>query len=317
MGIASYCMVTQQPDFFNRGPSPFVRLLFFSVLALAFMVADARFHTLELARAAIATVTYPLQQAALAPAQILGRIGDFFVTQNKLQQENAELKQALLQKAEDVQRMSLSQNELVSLRKLLGVREAIQEHSTLAEILHSGRNPFRRKVIVDKGVKDAIQLGEAVISADGVLGQVTAVFPFTSEVTLLTDKNQAVPVMLSRNGLRAVVFGNGREGTLDLPFIPLNADVQNGDQLVTSGIDGTYPAGLLVAKVMNIERNATHAFAKITCAPSAGVDQDRHVLVLSNLTAAAKPQPEPEPSPGKPGTGKRNRSGANPAHGSR
>lgn len=306
-------MVTQQPEFFYRGPSPFVRLLFFSVLALAIMVADARFRALDLARAAVATITYPLQQAALAPGDILRRIGDFFVTQNKLQRENVELKQSVLKKSEELQRMSLMESELANLRKLLGARELIQENSTLAEILHSGRNPFRRKVIVDKGAKDDIQLGEAVISADGVLGQVTAVFPFTSEVTLLTDKNQAVPVMLRRNGLRAVVFGNGRDGTLDLPFIPLNADVQNGDMLVTSGIDGTYPAGLFIAKVTNIERNATSAFARITCTPVAGIDQDRHVLVLTNLTAAAKPQPEPEPSKTPPKKSNKSRpAGANP-----
>ena len=306
-------MVTQQPEFFYRGPSPFVRLLFFSVLALAIMVADARFRALDLARAAVATITYPLQQAALAPGDILRRIGDFFVTQNKLQRENVELKQSVLKKSEELQRMSLMESELANLRKLLGARALIQENSTLAEILHSGRNPFRRKVIVDKGAKDDIQLGEAVISADGVLGQVTAVFPFTSEVTLLTDKNQAVPVMLRRNGLRAVVFGNGRDGTLDLPFIPLNADVQNGDMLVTSGIDGTYPAGLFIAKVTNIERNATSAFARITCTPVAGIDQDRHVLVLTNLTAAAKPQPEPEPSKTPPKKSNKSRpSGANP-----
>ena len=306
-------MVTQQPEFFYRGPSPFVRLLFFSVLALAIMVADARFRALDLARAAVATITYPLQQAALAPGDILRRIGDFFVTQNKLQRENVELKQSVLKKSEELQRMSLMESELANLRKLLGARELIQENSTLAEILHSGRNPFRRKVIVDKGAKNDIQLGEAVISADGVLGQVTAVFPFTSEVTLLTDKNQAVPVMLHRNGLRAVVFGNGRDGTLDLPFIPLNADVQNGDMLVTSGIDGTYPAGLFIAKVTNIERNATSAFARITCTPVAGIDQDRHVLVLTNLTAAAKPQPEPEPSKTPPKKSNKSRpAGANP-----
>lgn len=292
-------MVTQQPEFFYRGPSPFVRLLFFSVLALAFMVADARFHTLGLARSGVAAVTYPLQQAALAPGQVIGQISDFFVTQNKLKEENTELKQVLLQKSENLQRFSLMESELASLRRLLGARQTIKESSTLAEILHSGRNPFSRKVVVDKGIKDNVQLGEAVISAEGVLGQVTAVFPFTSEVTLLTDKNQAVPVMISRNGLRAVVFGNGREGTLDLPFVPVNADVRNGDVLVTSGIDGTYPAGLLVAKVSNIERNATHAFAKITCTPSGGVEQDRHVLVLTNLTAAAKPVVEPETPPKK------------------
>ena len=306
-------MVTQQPEFFYRGPSPFVRLLFFSVLALAIMVADARFRALDLARAAVATITYPLQQAALAPGDILRRIGDFFVTQNKLQRENVELKQSVLKKSEELQRMSLMESELANLRKLLGARELIQENSTLAEILHSGRNPFRRKVIVDKGAKNDIQLGEAVISADGVLGQVTAVFPFTSEVTLLTDKNQAVPVMLRRNGLRAVVFGNGRDGTLDLPFIPLNADVQNGDMLVTSGIDGTYPAGLFIAKVTNIERNATSAFARITCTPVAGIDQDRHVLVLTNLTAAAKPQPEPESRKTPPKKSSKSRpAGANP-----
>jgi rod shape-determining protein MreC len=292
--LTPFYMVTQQPEFFYRGPSPFVRLLFFSVLALAIMVADARFHTLDMARAAVATVTYPLQQVALAPGEIFGRVGDFFVTQNKLQRENVELKQTLLKKSEDLQRLSLLENEISNLRKLLGARDAIRERSILAEILHSGRNAFRRKVIVDKGIKDDVQLGEAVISTDGVLGQVTAVFPFTSEVTLLTDKNQAVPVMLKRNGLRAVVFGNGRDGTLDLPFIPLNADVQNGDILVTSGIDGTYPSGLSVAKVTNIERNAIHAFAKITCLPLAGVDRDRYILVLTNLSAAAKPQIEPE-----------------------
>ena len=301
-------MVTQQPEFFYRGPSPVVRLLFFSVLALAIMVADARFHALDMARAAVATITYPLQQAALAPGDIMGRVGDFFVTQNKLQRENTELKQTVLKRSEELQRLSLMESELASLRKLLGARETIHERSTLAEILHSGRNPFRRKVIVDKGIKDDVQLGEAVISADGVLGQVTAVFPFTSEVTLLTDKNQAVPVMLRRNGLRAVVFGNGRDGTLDLPFIPLNADVQNGDILVTSGIDGTYPAGLSVAKVTNIERNAIHAFAKITCTPVAGIDRDRHALVLTNLTAAARPQIEPEPV--KSATGKSAKPGA-------
>jgi rod shape-determining protein MreC len=303
-------MVTQQPEFFYRGPSPFVRLLFFSVLALAIMVADARFHALDLARSAVATVTYPLQQAALAPGDLIGRIDDFFVTQNKLQRENIELKQSVLKKSEELQRLSLMENDLATLRKLLGVRDLIQEKSILAEILHSGRNPFRRKIIVDKGVKDDIQPGEAVISADGVLGQVTAVFPFTSEVTLLTDKNQAVPVMLRRNGLRAVVFGNGRDGTLDLPFIPLNADVQNGDLLVTSGIDGTYPAGLFVAKVSNIERNATSAFAKITCTPVAGIEQDRHALVLTNLTAAAKPKPESEPEPSKSPSKKSNKSPA-------
>jgi rod shape-determining protein MreC len=286
-------MVTQSPDIFNRGPSPLVRLLFFTALAIAIMVADARFRYLNVLRATIATIAHPLQEAARAPGHLLDRVGNFFVTQSKLQQENSQLKQELLLKSETLQKYHLLQGELDSLRKLLSARDKVQESAVVAEIIHAGRNPFMRKVIVDKGLQDGVQSGQAVIDADGVLGQVTAVFPFTSELTLLTDKNQAIPVIFKRNGLRAVVFGNGQEGTLDLPYIPANADVQNGDLLVTSGIDGTYPAGLVVAKVSNIERNAAQVFAKITCTPSAGVDRDRHLLILTNRTAEARPAVDP------------------------
>jgi len=148
------------------------------------------------------------------------------------------------------------------------------------EILHTGRSPFTKRVVVDKGAQDGIRAGQAVIDAVGIVGQVTAVYPFSSEVTLLTEKNQAIPVLNLRNGLRAVLFGTGRDGLLDLPFIPINADVQPGDQLVTSGIDGTYPPGLAVAKVNEVERNPTYVFARITCVPAAGVGSNKFMLVL-------------------------------------
>jgi rod shape-determining protein MreC len=305
-------MVTQSPDFFNRGPSPIVRLLFFMALAIAVMVADARFHYLQLVRSSLATVAYPLQQAALAPGQLFARVGDFFVTHYKMQQEIVQLKRELLLKSEAQQKYHLLESELEGLRKLLGAREKLQESALIAEIIHSGRNPFTRRVIVDKGAQGGVKTGLAVIDADGVLGQVTAVSMFTSEVTLLTDKNQAVPIVFSRNGLRAVVFGNGQDGTLDLPYLPINADVQNGDVLVTSGIDGTYPAGLVVAKVTKIERNANYAFSKVTCTPSAGVDRAQNVLILTNRTAEARPaiepgQLDPKPAASKPAKGGKRR----------
>ena len=138
--------------------------------------------------------------------------------------------------------------------------------------------------------------GLAIDSA-GVIGQVTRTYPFLAEVTQITDRNQAVPVQNLRSGLRAIVFGNGREGTLDLRFMPVNADVQVGDTLVTSGIDGVYPAGLPVAKIVDIERNATMAFARITCEPLSGVDRRSHVLVLNSMRELPeRPADTPEPA---------------------
>jgi rod shape-determining protein MreC len=293
-------MVTQSPDFFNRGPSHHVRLLFFCALAIAVMVVDARFRYMPAVRTGVATVAHPLQEAALTPGRLVKRVTDFFVTQSSLQQQNEKLRQEVLSQSQQLQQLRLLEAEVDNLRRILDARKRVTETSQLVEIIHTGRNPFNRRVVVDKGSRDNIEAGLAVIDAEGVVGQVTRVFPFTSEITLLTDKNQAIPVMVSRNGLRAVVFGNGQESTLNLPYIPANADVQNGDLLVTSGIDGTYPAGLAVAKVSNIERNATYVFAKITCTPLARVDYDRHVLVLSNLARDARPAVEPgilEPKP--------------------
>src|SRR5690606_21481400 len=143
----------------------------------------------------------------------------------------------------------------------------------MAEILYGARDPFNRKFVIGKGANDEVRAGAAVIDAAGVIGQVTRVYPFLAEVTQITDKNHAVPVQNVRTGLRAIVFGNGREGTLDLRYMPISADVQVGDTLVTSGIDGVYPPGLPVARIIDIERNANMAFAHITCEPLSGVDR--------------------------------------------
>jgi rod shape-determining protein MreC len=177
------------------------------------------------------------------------------------------------------------------------------------EILYTERDPFSRKITVDKGTIQHIQAGQAVVDDVGVVGQVTRVSPLSSEITLLTDKEQAIPVEVVRNGLRAIAFGHGRDGTLELPFMPVNADIQNGDQLVTSGIDGTYPAGLPVAVVSKIERNAAFAFAKIACQPSAGVERHRQLLILVPAPAAPASPAAPaaskdQPSQGQPAGGK-------------
>ncbi len=281
----------QPPPFFNRGPSPLVRIVLFTLLSVWLMVLDAHQHYLLTLRQSLSVVIYPLQQLANSPLMLMEQVGSFFVTQNALQKENDALKQQHLANALQLQRTQSLQAENTFLRKLLSARKQEAGTTVMAEIFYTGRDPFSRKIFLDKGTAQQINAGQAVMDNVGIVGQVTRVYPFSSEVTLITDKDQAVPVAVLRNGTRAVVFGNGQDGTLDLPFMPVNTDIVNGDVLVTSGIDGTYPPGLPVAVVSKIERNAAYAFAKITCSPSAGVDRHKQLLVVSVPLQPALPPP--------------------------
>lgn len=274
-------MDTVPPPFFNRGPAPLVRLAFFGMLAILLMVLDARFRYAEPLRQALVLVAFPLQQAALAPVRALESVADYFTSKNQLESENQVLRARALQSAKDLLALEALAAENAQLRRLAEARERLPRASTFAEIQFAGRDAFSRKVIIDKGSSDGLQSGLAVLDDTGVVGQVTRVHPMLAEVTLITDKDHAIPVQVVRNGLRAVAFGTGDGASLDLRFMAANADVQNGDVLVTSGIDGTYPPGLPVARVARIERDAAYAFAKITCVPSAGTDRHRQVLVLS------------------------------------
>ena len=299
-------MERQPPPFFNRGPAPLVRLLFFVVLAFLLMVLDARFRYAETLRAGLALLAYPIQRVAMAPVQLAVGVADFFSSQVQLQRENDTLREKQLQAAKDLVTLEALAAENAQLRRLIGARERLPRKSTLAEILYAGRDPFSRKVIIDKGGKDDIQAGLPVVDDVGVIGQVTRVYPLLAEVTLITDKDHAIPVQVVRNGLRAVAYGAGDGATLDLRFMAANADILNGDVLVTSGIDGIYPPGIPVAKVARIDRDAAYAFAKIACLPAAGTDLHGQVLVLgkdANLPSA----PKVEQAPALPAKGKRAR----------
>jgi len=286
------------PPFFKRGPSLLTRFTFFTVLSVVLLVSDARFSYLQVLRQAIATVVYPLQRLASLPSGLAARVGDFFVTQSQLQRENEQLRRQELLHTAQLQIQKALESENQHLRQLLAMRDRVPRDFIGAEILYSHRDPFTRRVVVDKGLQDGVRAGLAVIDDNGVVGQVTRVFPWASEVTLVTDKEQAVPIQAVRSGLRGVTFGIGYDGTLELRFMPVNAELQNGDLLVTSGIDGTYPAGLPVAVVSNIERNAAYAFARITCTPAAGVSSFGQVLIVSTSDKVREnPVPDDEPGP--------------------
>jgi rod shape-determining protein MreC len=283
-------LIQQTPAFFHRGPSPLARVTFFTLAAIALMIADHRFHALSAVRLSLSVLAHPVQQLAAAPGEALARITDYFASQDRLLRENQQLKAKVLEQAAAAQESRLLRTEHEHLLKLSGSRYA--EGGLIAEVLYTARNPFTRKIVVDKGLTHGVQAGMPVIDATGVLGQVTSVGTFTSEVTLITEKDQSVPVMLLRNGLRAIAVGSGKDGSVDIPFMPVSADVQNGDVWVTSGIDGTYPPGLVVAQVTSVEKNAAYVFAKIVGRPAAGVDNYRYVLLLAAPRAVA-PRPEP------------------------
>ncbi|MGB7542278.1 MAG: rod shape-determining protein MreC [Burkholderiales bacterium] len=300
-------MDTTTPPFFHRGPAPLARLTFFLSLAILLMVLDARFRYAEALRQTAAVFIYPLQRIAMAPMGLLDSAADFFTSQVALKRENDALKSRQLQAAGELLTLDSLRAENAQLRRLFEARQRLPQKSTFAEILYSGRDPFSRKIVIDKGSQQGIQAGQPVVDDVGVIGQVTRVYPLLAEVTLITDKEQVIPVQVVRNGLRAVAYGggNGGDGTLDLRFMTANADIQTGDVLVTSGIDGTYPPGLPVAKVARIERDAAYAFANISCTPTAGTDQNKQVLVLSQ--EAVPPPASVQAEPAKPAKTKRAR----------
>ncbi|MEZ0232651.1 MAG: rod shape-determining protein MreC [Methylophilaceae bacterium] len=268
------------PAFFVRGPSPFARLIFFAALSLSLMATDSRLHYLIEIRQGFVALLYPLQILANTPANVYKNTKDYFVTHNSLLSENQRLNtQAVMQSAE-LQRFKSLETENAHLRNLLDAAQSSAQPAKMGEILHMGRDPFTHKVIVNLGSRNNILEGQAVVDADGVIGQVTKVYPFSSEVTLITDKELAIPVQVERNGLRAIAFGHGKDTRIDLPYLPANVDIRKGDKLVTSGIDGVYPTGLAVAEVINIERNPNSPFASILGKPSAGIENHKQLLLI-------------------------------------
>jgi len=268
------------PPLFKQGAPARVKVTVFALLSIALLVVDARLHALTAVRQVAATVLYPFQMAALAPRDALANMGTYFSSISALQKEVRDLKSQQVAMAQAMQQAQLQMAENAQLRRLMDAREHLPVRSQMSEILYDARDPSTRRVVLDRGIRSGVKLGLPVIDNAGVVGQVTRVFPFTSEVTLLTDKEQAIPVQVLRNGLRSVAYGRGQSGLLDLRFVAPNADIQVGDVLVTSGLDGVYPAGLAVAKVIQVENVAQGAFGRVVCQPLAGIDRHRQLLIV-------------------------------------
>ena len=292
------------PPFFRQGPTALTKLVVFSALALFLMVADTRFHITQPVRAVFATVLHLPERWLSLPVQAWDGAKDYVAgLQRALAAEEA-ARRDLMRQAERALQVEQLQTENTRLRALLELRPALTVRSLAAQVLYDAPDPYSRKVIIDQGSTQGVVVASPVINEAGVLGQVTRVYPLSSEVTLLTDKDAAIPVLNTRTQARSAAFGGGAShaGALELRFIAGNADVQLGDLLSTSGVDGVYPQGLPVARVASIDRKLDSGFARILLAPVAMSDSVRHVLVLepTGVQLPLKPDPEPEePKPAK------------------
>ncbi|MCD0421015.1 rod shape-determining protein MreC [Rubrivivax sp. JA1024] len=282
------------PPFFRQGTPALTKLVFFSALAFFLMVADVRLRIADPVREAIAIVLLPVQRALAVPVELVFGGADYLRGLEAARAAEREAQAQLALSADQLARARALAAENARLRALLDLKPALAVRSQAAEVLYDAADPYSRKVVIDRGQAQGVVAGSPVVNQHGVLGQVTRVFALTSEVTLLVDKDAAIPVLNVRTQQRGAAFGVA--GGMELRFTSANDDVRAGDELQTSGMDGVYPPGLPVAKVVAVERRSESGFARITLAPAAGSDGVRHVLVLEPLAAMLPPRPEPAPA---------------------
>ncbi|MDN3543077.1 MAG: rod shape-determining protein MreC [Roseateles asaccharophilus] len=276
------------PPFFRQGTTALSKLLLCAALAIFLMVADARFKLAAPARAALALALHPLQRALLAPVDAWERAGDYLRGTERAMAAEDQARRQLVQQAERLSRAEQLQQENQRLRALLDLRPALQVPSLAAEVLYEASDPYSRRVVIDRGSRQGVVLGAPVINDAGVLGQVTRVYLLSAEVTLLSDKDAAIPVLNTRSQQRGAAFGGAEGGAMELRFMAANADLRQNDLLTTSGLDGVYPPGLPVARIASVERRGDTSFARVRLQPVAQLDDVRHVLVLGPLQELEK-----------------------------
>jgi rod shape-determining protein MreC len=280
------------PPFFRQGPSALTKLTFCSALAVFLMVADTRFNLTQPLRTMVATVLHPVERALRVPIDAWIAAGEYAMGLQHALSAEEQARTQLARQSERAARVEQLQAENNRLRELLGLRTALTVHAQPAEVLYEAPDAFSRKVVIDRGATQGVALASPVIDEAGVLGQVTRVYPLSSEVTLLIDKDAAIPVLNTRTLSRSAAFGLPSGTGMELRFMAGNADVQVGDVLHTSGVDGVYPPGLPVARVSAVDRKVDSGFAKVWLEPAARPDGVRHVLVLEPLRLQMPARPE-------------------------
>ncbi len=287
-------MQNEQSPLFKQGMPTLVKLIIFVVLALILLVGDARFKVLSGVRTAVGMLIYPFQRIAIIPSDLFDSTSEQFRSGDDMLAEIDELKAQLTELAPEVQRNALLEKENAQLRSLLALKTNSRVPVLAGEILYDIHNNFTNRIVVNRGSDDGVLQGQAVIDENGVVGQISRVWKTSSEVTLLTDRDQAIPVLNSRTGDRSVLYGGGQSGYLEMPYSNGFSSMEEGDLLITSGIDGVYPSGVAVAVIAEIIRPDGEEPGRIICQPKGGVNQNRHVLITLTDIDSYPPEPPME-----------------------
>lgn len=268
-------------------------MLLCAMLAAALMYADARFTRMEPVRAQLSTLVAPIQWAVSLPSDVLNWGALALSEQRALVDENRRLREQILTLSHRVQRMASLTAENVRLRELLAATRERDIPYITAELLSLDPDPFTHQMVIDRGRRDGVYVGQPVLDASGLVGQVTATSAYSSRVLLLADASHALPVQINRNGLRFVIQGAGSYEALNVKHAPDTADIREGDLLTTSGLGGRFPPGYPVARVTSVIHDPGEPFARVTAAPVAQLQRSRHFLLLFPPAPPAAP-PEGE-----------------------
>ena len=289
--------VEREPGAF-RTASPALRLILLCILSIALMVLDHRNEHLVDVRKALSVLLYPVQMMISAPFDISRAVSESAATRGSLREENERLRREALVRSARLQRMAALEAENARLRALLDSTQIVGDEILIAEIVSVDMNPFRNLILINKGGTDGVYVGQALIDADGIVGQITRDRHYTAEAMLVTDVDHALPVELARNRLRTIAVGTGELDRLSLPFLPRNADVQEGDLLISSGLGGTFPPGYPVGVVREVRSETGQPFLEIDAEPAAALNRIREVLLIKpnkprrdELTPATAPAP--------------------------
>ncbi|MCD0505582.1 rod shape-determining protein MreC [Bordetella petrii] len=276
------------PPLFRRGPPAEVRLAVMVALSLALLVLDSQLHVLEPMRRAVAMALYPFQRVVMAPRDLAQQVNEWFNAANRIRTENEALQRQRIELSQVATHAAQLAAENAQLRRLLGVTDTVEQAAVVVEVLYEPANTFQQRLVFNKGSQAGLAPGMPVIDEGGVVGQIVRVTPMAAEAALITDERVSVPVQVLRNGLRLIAFGSNTPGRIEVRYLAANADIKEGDTIVTSGVGGLFPAGLPVAKVLTVERDTASGFARAICEPLAHPERYRHFLVLQVDVARAQ-----------------------------
>ncbi|WP_150617126.1 rod shape-determining protein MreC [Pseudomonas fluorescens] len=273
---------------FAKGPSLGVRLLVLAVLSVALMVVDARFDLLKPARKQASLVLMDAYWITDLPGRLWDGIASQFGSRTELVAENEKLKTENLLYQGRMQKLAALTEQNVRLRELLNSSALVNEKVEVAELIGMDPNPFTHRIIINKGERDGVVLGQPVLDARGLMGQVVELMPYTSRVLLLTDTTHSIPVQVNRNGLRAIASGTGNPERLELRHVADTADIKEGDLLVSSGLGQRFPAGYPVATVKEVIHDSGQPFAIVRAVPTAALNRSRYLLLVFSDSRTAE-----------------------------